>query len=755
MPGPDDPTFVGKPLNDAAMDAQTEPEAADPFGSPTDPDESDGKPVARRSNVPRIVMGMVGIAVMLGIGLAVVRALGGDGGGASSPEDAVRRLASAISNEDPVGVANMLAPDEVSTLAGLFGEIEARASSSGLGGPKKATSGIDLAIEDLDLDVDHLSDTVAKVEIRRGRLTWKVDEHQLGPGTQRAVGDIGGATGRIDPDDLTISSWDGRRGREVAIDPFVMVVRRSGGWYVSPAYTAAAYVAEANGLPAGNFDQEVPKDLPAASSPEEAVIELATSIDSMNPEEILEHLPEYEWTVLHTYQRAIDELIDDATADGSGFTFDLDDSDLKVSDLPGGYKRVEIISASGTASTRNGWGEIESADWDIDGWCLSWRGDQDRDRACMDDSDGMGDFVDMIDMKNPFVVVRPVRGGWAVSPVATLTQYGKDVLSKLTDNWLYRMADLTYAAEAGATLEPGGSAEVVLNEASFAVVDLATNGTERLQITLDGPDADDQAGYLVYVEGGRAAQFHDQLIATVESSSHRLVVFGEQGSTAKLSASTVAVHDLPADQHLVGSLDGDSSIVEYRFRLPEAGYFSVEGAHGDIRAEIISGEGGYWDHLPVLNVPILYGTPAESAFERVEGAIGPAEGAIGGGTRGTYLNEYQEHRVRISGSGSYDLTLSAVGATIDGSNRISEDLGSQQSRHHQISVPDDHHTVVTLTSPPGADFDLYCDSSNGSCGSSMRAGGPDMIEVWGPIDGTLEVYAYSGSGTYQLEISSG
>src|SRR5262245_40426723 len=56
-----------------------------------------------------------GLASLLVVGTVMISALAG-GGGANSPEGAVRQLADAIAHEDPLAAADVLAPAEVRTL---------------------------------------------------------------------------------------------------------------------------------------------------------------------------------------------------------------------------------------------------------------------------------------------------------------------------------------------------------------------------------------------------------------------------------------------------------------------------------------------------------------------------------------------------------------------------------------------------------------------------------------------------------------
>ena len=83
------------------------------------PSRSTGRPLVnmdasrpRRRRPWRTALTAGGLAAMLGVvSLGVASLLGG--GGANSPESAVRQLADAIENQDPLAAVDVLAPDEV------------------------------------------------------------------------------------------------------------------------------------------------------------------------------------------------------------------------------------------------------------------------------------------------------------------------------------------------------------------------------------------------------------------------------------------------------------------------------------------------------------------------------------------------------------------------------------------------------------------------------------------------------------------
>ena len=94
---------------------------------------------------------------MLGVvSLGVASLLGG--GGANSPDGAVRQLADAIDNQDPLAAVDVLAPDEVGALRDSVDGISERAQELQLvDDAGKPLSGVDFEVGDLQLDNEELA----------------------------------------------------------------------------------------------------------------------------------------------------------------------------------------------------------------------------------------------------------------------------------------------------------------------------------------------------------------------------------------------------------------------------------------------------------------------------------------------------------------------------------------------------------------------------------------------------------------------
>src|SRR5262249_6431863 len=131
-----------------------------------------------------------GVAALVLVGGLAVNATVGSGGGAGSPEAAVRQLADAISHEDPLAAADVIAPEEVRSLHDTVSHAEAKAAELKLvetaGAP---LAGVDFNVSGLDLSSETLGDGVAKVTINAGTFTASTHKAQFSPVLQKAMHD--------------------------------------------------------------------------------------------------------------------------------------------------------------------------------------------------------------------------------------------------------------------------------------------------------------------------------------------------------------------------------------------------------------------------------------------------------------------------------------------------------------------------------------------------------------------------------------
>src|SRR4051794_491221 len=110
----------------------------------------------------RTLVAVFGVAALVGVsGLAVASIFGN--GGAASPEGAVRQLADAISNKDPLAAVDVLSPTEVRSMRQSIANATNRAAELKIVDQASAPlAGVDLSVDHLDLSTQPLADGYTK-----------------------------------------------------------------------------------------------------------------------------------------------------------------------------------------------------------------------------------------------------------------------------------------------------------------------------------------------------------------------------------------------------------------------------------------------------------------------------------------------------------------------------------------------------------------------------------------------------------------
>ena len=131
---------------------------------------------ARRRRWPRAVATMVVVASLIGglVALVTMRATAG----ASSPEAAVQRLADAAAEEDLLGMLEALLPAEQAVLRDRVDEIAVQLRRLGILDHEvrlDTVSGLDVAMDDLELRAEPVSAEVAAVVVEGGTARLGVD----------------------------------------------------------------------------------------------------------------------------------------------------------------------------------------------------------------------------------------------------------------------------------------------------------------------------------------------------------------------------------------------------------------------------------------------------------------------------------------------------------------------------------------------------------------------------------------------------
>jgi hypothetical protein len=679
----------------------------------------------------RWVLVAAGVVILGGVGWSVTRGLSGESGGASDPEAAVRALAEALDREDPTGVAAALVPDEVRSLSEVLRVMERRAQGLELAGESDAFAGIDIQVEGLRLSVDELSDTAARVDIDDGRGRWTIRRDELGT-RLRAVDMETSYSGGIDRDELVWEGWvySDFDERLVEVEPFLIVVKRDGGWYVSPFLTGMAWLAEVLEVSDGDYRSDLDARA-SAETPEEAVASLFDTIDLLDPEETLRYLPSGEFALLHIYRDAIEDYVDEFVAPSEGFVLDVDRHELVVQDLSGGRKMVTIEGASGIFETTDWDGRVESYSWELEGLCLEWtsRSGERGGEGCLSDSHTGAALLGALGIDAPFVVVERDRGGWVVSPMATIVQYGDEILSDLSDAWILRLLGLRALAPVDAEITPGQAVEGVLNDAGFAVVEVDLQEGQRVVAT---QSRDDEHWIDAYSDGLNEAWGLLRGDSVERSGRYVLVVQGDAGDDFGFTLATLEARDVSADGRASGTLSADSPVALYRFRVPTSGSYRVEDVRGDLLSNTssqIEDADGSW----VCSI--------DSDCDLDSGV--------------DYLVSIRRFGGSSSGFSDFELVVRAAPVVaIDGGARATGYVSNGSRSHHSVEVPSGTRAVVELTWPTSADLDLYC-ASAGACASSTSTTPGEQVSIDGPYTGEIYVYGFRGGSDYELTIRAG
>ncbi len=217
-------------------------------------------------------IGAVGVAALLVVAVFVIRGMNGTSAGATSPDDLVQRLSDAMTGVDPAAAIALLDPGEVPGLGSLYQTAVTQARKGADIDVPGALRALTISVDDVKFRVDYLDSAqrYAKVSFEQGRLSYATHPEKLPDGVARRLQDDGGrgpepTSDSADMADLRVTSMDGK-----VIDPFLVLVKENGRWYISIAMTVGEYAVETMDLPAGRFD-DTPRPGPPASSPTDAV----------------------------------------------------------------------------------------------------------------------------------------------------------------------------------------------------------------------------------------------------------------------------------------------------------------------------------------------------------------------------------------------------------------------------------------------------------------------------------------------------
>ncbi len=434
-------------------------------GEPGDagPIVADMQPPRRVSRGRRSVAGF-GVAALLGFGGFAALSAQGDGGGADSPEAAVRQLADAITNEDPLAAVDVLAPGEVRTLRrSLDGAADKAEQLELVEDASEPLAGFDLEVQDLDLEVEALADGFAKVSVVDGAIDGAMDPDGLAARIRDRMGDdTAPEAERVELTEL--ETPDGEA-------PFVIAIEESDGWYVSPAYTAMEYLRINEDGPAADLGSADATQL-GADSPEAAIrdaVEAARTGDWARLTELVppSEIPAYEYRALFDQLAADYDVAPD---------FAVDRLDLS-SEVDGDQATVSIVGAGTFGERGSTWQiggdctEFDAArqaanesddydyDYDYDSWCVSG-GFSPYSIVWFYPMAGDGDG-------DPQVATVREGGRWFVSPVATAIDSVDDFVELFDEDMLAQFTDDYSRVEPDGAITLGEPLAISSDEASY------------------------------------------------------------------------------------------------------------------------------------------------------------------------------------------------------------------------------------------------------------------------------------------------
>ncbi len=437
-PGPPPTAPPGSPPT-----APPAPPASPPTAPPAAPGDGSGSAHPGMPTLVKVGIALVTLVVLGGVAWAVVAGRSSSGTGAASPDEAVEALAAALAEDDMVGVMEALDPDEVGPLAELADLILRRAGELELVTvTDRGLADLSLDVEGLELSVEELHPDVARVTIERGELsadfTSPAPDLVLATDGEVVTYDTEELSGRVDLDDAYHDIEDGPR------ETFVMAVRRDGGWYVSPLYTAAEVIRQSTDLDEPDFDASRGEN-GGADSPVAAVEAFASALADLDPETGVLALPPGEWGFAHDYLDALMEEVDQDELEDTRRDLDLALDDMELvegEDLGGGRRSVEIRSLELEWSDEYD-GETRVS---VEGRCAEVTTEDDSDEAsgqgCLEDwlADGGYDpILAALLPEQPYVVTVEDGGGWYVSPMETLAAYLREAVERMDRDHLDAM----------------------------------------------------------------------------------------------------------------------------------------------------------------------------------------------------------------------------------------------------------------------------------------------------------------------------
>ena len=385
----------------------------------------------------KLLGGAAAAVLVVVAGFFAYQQLASADGGADSPEEAVSALMEALSDEDVVGMAEVLLPGERRTYVDPMLEGVGHLQRWGVldeGLDTSDVAGFDFEVSDLDVRAEMVTGDIANV-FASGSMTASLD------GASLPVGDLLEERALQGQD---MSELDEPAETSPFDDVMITTVQEDGRWYVSMMYTLAETARrEAGMLPIEPADGVAPV---GAGSPEEAVDGMVQAITDLDLRAVVSRLNPDEAQALQRYAPL---FLDEAQAEidaelaGSGLEIRIDDLQYDVVRRDG----VAIVQFRGFSLSGSADGEEMSMTFD--GECSVVTADGETEEICAGDGPGIdltdtpvGDLEEMFsDMDEVGLVVAQRDGQWFVSPVRTYSDLLLSVMRAIDRDELERIID--------------------------------------------------------------------------------------------------------------------------------------------------------------------------------------------------------------------------------------------------------------------------------------------------------------------------
>jgi hypothetical protein len=494
------------------------------------------EPAPRRRRPLGALIAAAGLSALLVVGtLAVGAVFGNSGSGSKSPEGAVRQLAAALSHEDPLAAADVLAPEEVRSLHLTIGSAERKAAELRLvqaaGAP---LAGVDFDVQGLKLSTESLADGFAKVTVDQGAFTASTHKAQFSALMQKVL--------RASHDNSTSANLD-KLASGLELPTFVVAVRTDGKWYVSAAYTLLEYIREYNQLPAADFGSgsRAAATL-GAVTPDAAVQDSMRALQQGDWIKLITMAPPDELPV-YDYRAALTALGDKSSANGTAKPKFTIDSMTTKSEVDGDTAKV-TLDASGTT---------DSGKWSIKGGCFA--------PPAGDSATTVGDLCIGADgyLLRPFALlyggfgtttqisVVQHDGRWFVSPVGTVLDSLDRDIATLDQRTLYTMLNIPDQLPADGSLTLGTTVTLPAADHGPRVLSFAgKQGEQLLGLSTPSQDSYDSTPLYVRVFGPDGAalyqadgMFDGQAFTLPADGTYKFVVVRQYLSAGKVVTVTV------------------------------------------------------------------------------------------------------------------------------------------------------------------------------------------------------------------------